>query len=220
MTALVLIGAGELAHVALSLLRDVEGANPVGCAVDPMYVDGASLGDLPVVSLDEIELRFPSAAHEVLVCVGYRHVNRERERLIRNCEGRGYRLWSLIHPHAWVSPEAIVGAGCIVFPRVVIEPYSTVGKGVVLWSGSVVAHDCRVGEFGFLAPNATLGGRVALGARCFVGANATVRDSVTVGDDCVIGAGAVIKRDAFSGSVYPAFETALGTRGSGSYDNL
>jgi sugar O-acyltransferase (sialic acid O-acetyltransferase NeuD family) len=219
-TSLVLLGAGEFAKVVLSLLRDVEGAEPVGCAVERSHLEGAALGDLRVIALDELETTFPSSTHELLVCIGYRHVNRDRERLVRACEERGYRLWSLVHPTAWISPDASIGSGCIVFPVALVEPFAVVGDGVVLWSGSVVAHDSHIGDFSFLAPNATLGGRVTLGRRCFVGANATVRDGVTVGEGCVIGAGAVLKRDAHSGAVYPAVETPVGPRNSDSYDNL
>jgi sugar O-acyltransferase (sialic acid O-acetyltransferase NeuD family) len=220
MTSLVIVGAGELATVVLSLLRDVDGVEPVGCAVERAYLDGAALGELPVVAVEELESSFPSSSHELLVCVGYRHVNRDRERVARACEDRGYRLWSLVHPAAWVSPDASIGSGCIVFPRALVEPHAEVGDGVVLWSGSLVAHDARIGDFCFLAPNATLGGRVMLGSRCFVGANATVRDGVTIGTACVVGAGALVKHGARSGAVFPALGTAVGTRESDSYDNL
>jgi sugar O-acyltransferase (sialic acid O-acetyltransferase NeuD family) len=216
----VILGAGELASVVLSLLRDVNGVQPVGCAVERAHLDGAALGDLPVVALEDIETSFPATAHELLVCVGYRHVNRDRERLARACEERGYKLSSLVHPDAWVSPDALIGPGCIVFPRAVVEPFTVVGRAVILWSGSVVAHDSRVDDFCFIAPNATLGGRVTLGVRCFVGANATVRDGVSVAADCVIGAGAVVKRDTAPGTVYPATEAVAGRRGSDAYDNL
>jgi sugar O-acyltransferase (sialic acid O-acetyltransferase NeuD family) len=220
MTSLVLIGAGELAEVVLSLLGDIEGVDPVACAVERGYLDGAALGDLPVVAIEALEDAFPASSHDVLVCVGYRHVNRDRERLAHSCEERGYRLWSFVHPAAWVSPDASIGSGCIVFPRAVVEPHAVLGDGVVLWSGSLVAHNGRIGDFCFLAPNATLGGGVTLGSRCFVGANATVRDGVTIGAACVVGAGALVKHDAGSGAVYPALGTAIGTRESDSYDNL
>ena len=220
MTPLVIVGAGELARVALSLLGDVEGLEAVGCAVDAELLDSAELGGLPVVALDELETAFPAAAHEVLVCAGYRRVNRGREELVRSCAGRGYRLATLAHPAAWVSPDATLGGNCIVFPRATVEPFTVVGDGVILWSGSVVAHDSRVGNFCFLAPNATVAGNVTLGERCFVGANATVRDGVTVGADCVIGAGAIVKWDAEPGSVFPAVGTPLGSRPSSEYDEL
>ncbi len=220
MTPVVLVGAGELARLALSFLRDIDELEPVACAVGAAHLEGAVLGDLPVVALEELESAFPAATHEVLVCVGYRRVNRGREELVRSSSARGYRLATIVHPSAWVSPDAEVGANCIVFPRAVVEPFTELGDGVVVWSGGVVAHDCRIGDFCFLAPNATVAGNVTLGERCFVGANATVRDGVTLGADCVVGAGALVKHDTEPGSVFPAAGTPVGRRSSSGYDTL
>jgi len=219
-TPIVLVGAGELARSTLSFLRDIDGLEPVGCAVGAAHLEGAVLGDLPVVALERLESAFPAATHEVLVCVGYRRVNRGREELVRSCAARGYRLATAVHPSAWVSPDASLGANCIIFPQAVVEPFAELGDGVVIWSGGVVAHDCRVGDFCFLAPNATVAGNVTLGERCFVGANATVRDGVTLGAACVIGAGALVKHDTEPGSVLPAVGTPVGQSSSGDYDTL
>lgn len=217
---MVIVGAGELARLALSLARDVDGLEPVAAAVDTDYVDCSELGALPVVGLDGLERSHPPDAHAVLVCIGYRRVNAARRDLTAALQARGYGLASLVHPESWVSPDAILGKGCIVFPRAVVEPFAALGAGCVLWSGAVVAHDTRVGDFGFLAPNATVAGRVTLGERCFVGANATIRDGVTLGDACVVGAGAVVKRDAGAETVFPTVPTAAGSRPSSSYDDL
>lgn len=220
MTKIVIVGTGELARLALSFLRDVDELDPVAAAVGAEHLDGAELGALPVVAFEELESSYPPDANELLVCIGYRRVNRGRQQLSEAGRARGYRLATLVHPAAWVSPDASLGEGCIVFPRAVVEPYATVGAGAVLWSGSLVAHDARLGDFCFLAPNATIAGAVTLGARCFVGANATLRDGITLGPDCVVGAGAVLKRDAARGTVFPAAATKAGERPSSSYDTL
>lgn len=220
MTRIVIVGTGELARLALSFLRDVEGLDPVASAVGTDYLEGAELGALPVVAFEELESSHPPGEHELLVCVGYRRVNQGRERLAEAGRTRGYRLATLVHPAAWVSPDASLGEGCIVFPHVVVEPHAAIGAGGVLWSGSLVAHDSRLGDFCFLAPNATVAGNVTLGERCFVGANATLRDGITLGPDCVVGAGAVLKQDAAGGTVFPAVGTRAGERPSSSYDTL
>lgn len=220
MSSIVIVGAGELARLALSFLRDVDELEPVACAVDAEHLGDARLGDLPVIPLEDLESSHPPDLHRLLVCIGYRRVNRAREALWLAGRDRGYRIASLVHPAAWISPDAAVGDGCIVFPGAIVEPYATVGNGAVLWSGSVVAHDSRVGAFCFLAPNATVAGNVTLGDRCFVGANATVRDGIALGEDCVVGAGAVVKHEAGAGTVFPAVATPPGTRPSSSYDRL
>lgn len=220
MSAIVIVGTGELARLAHSFLRDIDGLEPVAATVGAEYLDGAELAGLPVVAFEELEDSYPPDDHELLVCAGYRRVNRGREHLTKAARERGYRLATLAHPAAWISPDASLGDGCIVFPRALVEPYATIGAGGVLWSGSVVAHDSRLGDFCFLAPNATIAGNVTLGERCFVGANATLRDGISLGPDCVVGAGAVLKYDAAPGTVFPAAPTRPGERPSSSYDTL
>ena len=204
MRQLVLVGAGELARVVRSLLHDVPELEAVACAVSAEHFDRADGAGLPVVALEELAMAYPPEEHDVLVCVGYRRVNRAREELTASVHGGGHAVATLVHPAAWVSPDAEVGPGSIVFPRAVVEPHASVGEGTILWSGSVVAHNTRIGAFSFLAPNATVAGNASLGRRVFVGANATVRDGVALGDDCVVGAGALVKRDAAPGTVFPA----------------
>lgn len=219
MSSIVIVGAGELARLALSFLREID-VQAVACAVGAQNLEGAELGGLPVVALESIADSHPPGDHELLVCVGYRRVNRAREELTASVRADGYRLASLVHPGSWISPDASLGEGCIVFPRAVVEPFAAVGNGGILWSGSVVAHDGRFGRFCFLAPNATVAGGVTLGDRCFIGANATVRDGVTLGDGCVVGAGAVVKHDAGPETVFPAVATKAGARQGSTYDDL
>jgi sugar O-acyltransferase (sialic acid O-acetyltransferase NeuD family) len=216
----VLVGGSELARVVLSLLADAPDLEPVACSVDAEHLDAAAEIGLPVVDLNALADSLPPADHELLVCVGYRKVNKAREELTGRMLAAGYRLATLRHPAAWISHDARVGAGCIVFPRAVVEPYASIGNSSILWSGSLVAHDSRIGAFGFLAPNATVAGNVTLGERAFIGANATVRDGVTVGGDCVVGAGAIVKHDLRDGTVLPAAQTPAGQRLSSDYESL
>lgn len=220
MTQLVVVGAGELARLAVSFLRDAGRPAPIACAVDAEHLSRAALGELPVVPLETLAETYAPDGHEVLVCIGYRHVNRARQEVAERVRAAGFSLATVIHPAAWVSPDAEVGAGTIVFPRAVVEPFAQVGEGCVLWSGSVTAHDSRLGAFCFLAPNATVAGNVTLGDRCFVGANATVRDGLTVAAGCVVGAGALVKRDAGPDTVFPASATEPGRRRATEYDTL
>ena len=195
-------------------------SSPSPAPSTPCTLSAAAGIRLPLVDLDGLVDSHPPADHELLVCVGYRRVNRAREELTGRLLDSGHRLGTLRHPSAWISPDAELGAGCIVFPRALVEPYASVGTGSILWSGSVVAHDSRVGAFCFLAPNATVAGNVTLGERTFVGANATVRDGVTVGAGCVIGAGAIVKHDLAEGTVLPAAQTPTGQRLSSEYESL
>ena len=217
---LVLVGAGELARLALlSFTRDSP-YDVVACAVTREFVEGARLGSLPTLAFEDLERTHPPDSHALFVAVGYRRVNRGRRELFRDARNYGYALATFRSPQAYVAPDVELGDNTFVFEGAIIQPVVTMGVDVIVWSGAVIAHDTRVGDHCFIAPNASISGNVTLGENCFVGINATIRDGVTIARDCVIGAGAVIKHDTQPGEVYSAPMTAVSKRTSGEYDEL
>ncbi|MBQ9572900.1 MAG: hypothetical protein IJR22_05870 [Acidaminococcaceae bacterium] len=57
------------------------------------------------------------------------------------------KLVTLVHPTAYVSPSATVGAGTVVEPKAVINTNSQIGQGCIISVGTVVDHDCVIGDF-------------------------------------------------------------------------
>lgn len=125
--------------------------------------------------------------------------NRRRQEVAALIEAQGHTLGTFVHPTAWVSPSAKLGAGTVAFPRVVVHTEAQVGRGVILNTGCIVEHECRVGDFVHLSPAATLGGGASVGARSHIGMGATVLHLAHVGDDCIVGAGAVVLKELASG---------------------
>ncbi len=54
---------------------------------------------------------------------------------------------TLIHPTAYVSPSATVGAGTVIAPRAVVNTRSSIGEGCILSVGAIVDHDAVVESF-------------------------------------------------------------------------
>lgn len=129
----------------------------------------------------------------------------------------------VVHPAAFVSPDAIVGAPgewighesrfpAIIHERVTIREFArvhagcdaptTVGRMSLLMAGCHIGHDATLGESCEIAPNAVICGGATLGLGVRVGANATVLPFVTVGDHARIGAGAVVTRDVPPGETW------------------
>ncbi|MES2943188.1 MAG: NeuD/PglB/VioB family sugar acetyltransferase [Pseudomonadota bacterium] len=113
-----------------------------------------------------------------------------------------YRLLSVFHPAACVSPFCRVAAGSFVAAGAVIAPGAVLGVGVIVNHGAVVDHDVQVGDFSHIAPNASLGGHVSVGRRVLIGAGAVILPSVSIADDVTVGAGAVVTTNLTAPGIY------------------
>jgi sugar O-acyltransferase (sialic acid O-acetyltransferase NeuD family) len=114
--------------------------------------------------------------------------------------GNTYKLPTLVHPTATVSPSARLGTGVQVMQNVVVNALAVVGDDCILNVGCHVAHECSVGQHTHLAPGSRLGGQSNVGGRCLVGTNSVVLPRVTVGYRAIVGAGAVVTRDVDDGT--------------------
>lgn len=61
---------------------------------------------------------------------------------------------TLIHPTAYVSPEARIGMGAVVLPMAMIGTGVTVQKGCIINMGALVDHDCIIEAGAHLSPGA------------------------------------------------------------------
>ena len=105
----------------------------------------------------------------------------------------------LVHPHAWVSGFACIGAGAVVLGGVVVNNGAKLGEASITNSSAVVEHDCVLGRGAHLSPGAVLCGGVHVGGNSWIGARAVVIPGVSIGTDCMVGAGGVVLRDVPDG---------------------
>ncbi|HET7040988.1 MAG TPA: hypothetical protein VFI13_03170 [Gemmatimonadales bacterium] len=71
-----------------------------------------------------------------------------------------------MHPRAWVSPSATLGAGTVVLPMAAVQTVAKVGRGVIVHGGVIVDHDAVIEDGVYMAPGAVVcgGGQVGRGA--------------------------------------------------------
>lgn len=112
----------------------------------------------------------------------------------------GLAFCTLVHPTAYVSPLATLGAGVFVGARSAIAPGAVLGEHVFVNRGVTIGHDTHVGAFSRLQPGCNVGGLSRFGTGVTVGIGATVIERLVVGDDAFIGAGAIVARDVPAGA--------------------
>ena len=71
-------------------------------------------------------------------------------------ESFNYKIPILVHPTAYVSPDAKLAPGCIVRAFAVVGRYAVLGKATILNIGAKVDHHCEIGEGSHLLINSVV----------------------------------------------------------------
>jgi sugar O-acyltransferase (sialic acid O-acetyltransferase NeuD family) len=111
-----------------------------------------------------------------------------------------YTLFSFIHPTAFVSKNAKIGKGVIIYPLCNIDQGAIVDDGSIVLNSSIVAHDTYIGKCTYLAPGVCLSGFIRIGDLCFIGTAATIANNVTVGKNSTIGMATSLTKSIDEGS--------------------
>ena len=79
-----------------------------------------------------------------------------RRRLMDRLAAEGWALPPLVHPRAWVAPDAVLGGGVFVGAQAAIESAARIGRGCIVDTGVVIDHDARLDDFVHLRPGAVV----------------------------------------------------------------
>jgi len=200
----VIFGTGSLAEVVdFYLTRD----SPY--SVVAFTVSGDSMGHpnflgRPVVAFEEIENAFSPESHDMFVAIGYRKLNRLREKYCVEARVKGYDLLSYLSSKATHWGDTRLGSNVFILEDNTIQPFVSIGDGTVVWSGNHIGHHSKIGDFCFVTSHVVVSGHCTIGSRTFLGVNATISDSTNIGEDNLIGPGALVQRDTATGEVYLA----------------
>jgi UDP-N-acetylbacillosamine N-acetyltransferase len=94
---------------------------------------------------------------EALVALGD---NRLRLAWLERLQKAGYAVPSFVHPQAYVSPTAVLGAGTLVLPFACVGAGAVLGAGCLVNVGAIVDHNAVLADGVHVAP----GGIVKAGA--------------------------------------------------------
>jgi len=106
-----------------------------------------------------------------------------------------YSIFSFIHPTAFVSKNAQIGKGVIIYPLCNIDQGAIVEDGCILLNSTIVAHDTKIGKCCYLAPGVCLSGFINIGELSFIGSSSIVANNITVGRNSTIAMGTCLTKD-------------------------
>ena len=152
MKSLLIIGAGSFSPEVDELARLVG------------YTETAFLDDNPdsaysspiIGTTADIE-RLREKYDTAIVALGH---NRDRMRFHRELKRNGYTVPTLIHPTAYVSPDAAISPGCIIRAHAVVSRYVKLGEACIINVGALLDHHVEIGEGCHILMGAVIRGKV------------------------------------------------------------
>ena len=188
---LLILGAGGHGKVMAEVAEAKGGWQSIALLDDRHAMLNGSLR-WPVLGAVEQAGQFVSQFTHATVAVGdYRLRLEWLEQLINY----GFKIPTLIHPAAWVSPSARLDAGCVVMANATVQADARVGRGCIVNTGASVDHDCRLGNGVHVCPGANIGGSVEVGSGSWLGIGCSVIQGIRVGSHVTVGAGAAVIGD-------------------------
>ena len=146
MKKLLILGAGGYGKT----IADV--AQQLGCYESIAFLDdGRTGGDILGICSDF--LRFSDEITEMYPAFGNNEI---RMKWLKTLRDAGIPVPSLVHPRAYVSPRAKIGAGSMILPMAVVNTGVTVGDGCIINIGALIDHDSIIGDGTHLAPGAVV----------------------------------------------------------------
>ena len=125
------------------------------------FIDEAPRAVSPLPGLPVVSLQALPAANDggsAFVAIGNEAA---RRRLMNTLQQRGWRLPAVVHPRAWVAPDAVLEEGVFVGAGAVVDAACRIGRGAIVDIGVLLDHECRVAPFVHLRAPGALGPRHA-----------------------------------------------------------
>jgi acetyltransferase-like isoleucine patch superfamily enzyme len=115
--------------------------------------------------------------------------------------GRGYKLGVLIHPTAYVSPNAKIDEGSVVMPLAFVDDKSSVGKCSIVGPQSAL-RVATVGNYCHLSIQTKILPHSKIEDYVFIGSGAAILEHIVVGKSSIIGANSTVSKNIPSNHIY------------------
>lgn len=175
---LLIVGAGGFGRAVAEAAEATEEFNVVGF-VDDRFPELSTVAGKPIVGATTELGQLKKLADWIAIAIGD---NQIRAALTELAIQNGFRLASIIHPRAFVSPSVEIGAGSTIMAGSIIGSGCVIGEGVIVNYGCVIDHDCTVRAFAHLSVGACMAGGSSLGTQAVLHPGCNLARGMAIAD--------------------------------------
>ena len=194
MKPLLLIGGGGHCRSCCDVI-EAEGKYKIAGIIEQTGGNSESVFGYQILGNDNDLSELVKECSTALITVGQIKNADLRVRLFQKLQGLGFELATIISPRAYVSKNAILGAGTIVMHDSLINTGAKIGNNCILNTKSLVEHDAIVEDNCHISTSSVVNGGTVIREQSFVGSNTIIKEYVTIGKNSVIGGGLRIMCD-------------------------
>jgi acetyltransferase EpsM len=202
--------------VVLDTLSILDGYQVIGILDNTPGMTGTLIKGIPVIGsstkIEDLSLPNDCLFH---IAIGD---NLSRNNLLKELKKFDRHILTIIHPTAFISKTAQIGAGCFVGPLAVVNNSCEIGDAAIINSGVIVEHDNILGNTVHLAPGVKTGGRVKIENNSFIGLGSCILPDIIVGNNAIVGAGSTVVKNVESRTTIYGFAARI--RGKNIYQEI
>lgn len=176
---IVVIGWGQIAE-SLCEYPNVEG-----------YVRAGNLEEIIESNTKEVIAHVDQEFHLGVIGIGK---STYKELRSKQWLDKGYKLGTLIHPTAYVSPKAQIGEGSVIMQFAFVDDKSVIGKCSIIGPQSAL-RAAEIGNYCHLAIQTKILSNAKIEDYVFIGSGAVVLENKTIGVYSVVGANSTVSLD-------------------------
>lgn len=157
--------------------------------IDDSYQDGKHVDGWPVVGSTSHLLELIQPNDCAIVAIGNQHT---RSALVQRLNELQASLTTIIHPRAYVSPSARLGAGVAIMAGAIVGAHAQIGQGCIVNANATVDHDAILHDFAHLGVGTQLAGGVIIETMAWLQAGCAAGYHVVVKEGRVIPPGTAL----------------------------
>lgn len=115
-----------------------------------------------------------------------------KEMLIKKVKQDGYKLESIIHPHAYLADDVKLSDGVQIKMGSYIGRNAKIGVGTWVQAYAKIGENTIIGNYSQISAKVTLGNNVSIEDNVFIGMHAVVEDNSFIGKYSIISMGAAV----------------------------